>query len=740
MAEIKRVTLHPLKKDGSIDTDINLYPKTLVDGVVDREGNEIDIATQQELNVAKEELEESKQDKLVSGENIKTINGNSILGAGNVEIISGIWGNISGDIQEQTDLQNEFASKADLINGKVPASQLPSYVDDVLEFPTFDDFPETGESGIIYVAIDTGHTYRWSGSEYIEIGGGLEIIPVSDSTTVLELPEGFSILQYDVDSFFISNKSTIPLTKRVILSLQNHSGVYSASNLRASTTIEEFLIEENYYPYTMKYIDENETPDNEKGLYRYETTDSETGNTLSSHIVEVVKEEHAGGEVTFEKTTTSNNTSLNAQTFMSQFSSELSNYISVSSVTNVYSLYYSAMEVPFNGIRIGTKNIGTIQLTVLQECDVVIYKYFSYNAQTDVKIYDTDAEFTIDSETTYQFEDDDTPVRITLTAGSHTISSGGQNKRVILTAFEVDGESYNTFEKKELARTEDVQAVQSNLDAHIAESTARFVADEKLIQKNADDIVITNNKIGDIQIYQVVNRLPNPGEQFLNKIFRYNGVLYQCVQEGDGVHKEFVFDVSGNSEIVYGTDGRTYEAFMNEVGNEFKDYYEIPTHEEPGEESGTTITVLEAGKLFRNNGTIRIGSSSATGLVNFQSIADLPITSLKIGVKAYRADRPSCIYIEDNTRGYQQLIENSVEETLISLTYENEGDLDLLYLESRNNYTDTSGDEPVTIQCDNRVIVTRLIVDFGNISYIWKPILEEMTYEQTMNILRGNEE
>ena len=46
----KRVTLHPIKEDGSIDTSVNLYPKTLVDGVVDREGNAVDIATQQELD------------------------------------------------------------------------------------------------------------------------------------------------------------------------------------------------------------------------------------------------------------------------------------------------------------------------------------------------------------------------------------------------------------------------------------------------------------------------------------------------------------------------------------------------------------------------------------------------------------------------------------------------------------------------------------------------------------------
>jgi hypothetical protein len=52
---------------------------------------------------------------------------------------------------------------------KVPASQLPSYVDDVLEFATLSAFPTTGETGKIYVTTATNKTYRWSGSTYIEI-------------------------------------------------------------------------------------------------------------------------------------------------------------------------------------------------------------------------------------------------------------------------------------------------------------------------------------------------------------------------------------------------------------------------------------------------------------------------------------------------------------------------------------------------------------------------------------------
>ncbi len=53
--------------------------------------------------------------------------------------------------------------------GKVPAAQLPSYVDDVLEYANLASFPVTGEASIIYVALNTNKTYRWSGSSYTEI-------------------------------------------------------------------------------------------------------------------------------------------------------------------------------------------------------------------------------------------------------------------------------------------------------------------------------------------------------------------------------------------------------------------------------------------------------------------------------------------------------------------------------------------------------------------------------------------
>lgn len=81
-------------------------------------------------------------------------------------------------ISEVTNLQTILDGKqpsgnyATLESGKVPASQLPSYVDDVLEFSSQATLPATGETGKIYVALDTNKIYRWSGSTYVEISSG----------------------------------------------------------------------------------------------------------------------------------------------------------------------------------------------------------------------------------------------------------------------------------------------------------------------------------------------------------------------------------------------------------------------------------------------------------------------------------------------------------------------------------------------------------------------------------------
>ena len=60
-------------------------------------------------------------------------------------------------------------------NGKVLTSQLPSFVDDVIEAENFAALPNEGETGKIYVTLDDNKTYRWSGSAYVEISASLAL-------------------------------------------------------------------------------------------------------------------------------------------------------------------------------------------------------------------------------------------------------------------------------------------------------------------------------------------------------------------------------------------------------------------------------------------------------------------------------------------------------------------------------------------------------------------------------------
>jgi hypothetical protein len=74
-------------------------------------------------------------------------------------------------------------------DSKVPASQLPSYVDDVLEYVNEAAFPGTGETQKIYVALDNNKTFRWGGSSYTEISPS-EVTSVAGKSGIITLVKG----------------------------------------------------------------------------------------------------------------------------------------------------------------------------------------------------------------------------------------------------------------------------------------------------------------------------------------------------------------------------------------------------------------------------------------------------------------------------------------------------------------------------------------------------------------------
>jgi hypothetical protein len=96
-----------------------------------------------------------------------TVNGHELSGNVTVTKSDVGLGNVTNDAQVKRTEMGVASGVATLDSaGKVPSSQLPSYVDDVLEYDTKSAFPETGEAGKIYVDKSTNTTWRWGGSAY----------------------------------------------------------------------------------------------------------------------------------------------------------------------------------------------------------------------------------------------------------------------------------------------------------------------------------------------------------------------------------------------------------------------------------------------------------------------------------------------------------------------------------------------------------------------------------------------
>jgi len=116
--------------------------------------------------------------------------------------------------------------------GKVPSNQLPSYVDDVLEYASTSSFPATGETGKIYVAKDTNKSYRWSGSTYVELSSYAEastsasgLMSAADKTKLDGITKG-------------SAAGNVPVVGAALGTTNNNIVVTDAKgNLKASGTV-----------------------------------------------------------------------------------------------------------------------------------------------------------------------------------------------------------------------------------------------------------------------------------------------------------------------------------------------------------------------------------------------------------------------------------------------------------------------------------------------------------------------
>lgn len=113
------------------------------------------------------------------------------VGLGSADNTSDLNKPVSTAQQAALDLKIDLTEKGAAngvapLNGssKIDATYLPSYVDDVLEYANLAAFPVTGETGKIYVALDTNLIYRWSGSIYVEISEGIPMAYIDTDGTL----------------------------------------------------------------------------------------------------------------------------------------------------------------------------------------------------------------------------------------------------------------------------------------------------------------------------------------------------------------------------------------------------------------------------------------------------------------------------------------------------------------------------------------------------------------------------
>lgn len=171
---------------------------------------------------------------------IETIIGASILGGSRLSTNynSGTGKTTLDVIQNALALSSAQITDTNTANGLVkldgssliPAILLPGFVDDILEFASLAVFPVVGESGKIYIALDTSRQYRWSGTVYTPIlSGGVDAF---NGRTGLVIPA-----LNDYSSALIENTPSGNITANTVQAALNELDTLKQAKLLTGYTI-----------------------------------------------------------------------------------------------------------------------------------------------------------------------------------------------------------------------------------------------------------------------------------------------------------------------------------------------------------------------------------------------------------------------------------------------------------------------------------------------------------------------
>ena len=115
---------------------------------------------------------------------------------------------VSGELLTANDIPDLDASK--ITSGVIDAARLPASAGNIPEYATLSEFPIVGDSGKVYIALDTNKMYRWSGSTYVSIAGGVD--SVAGKTGAVSLDKG-DVGLANVDNTADASKNVLSATK-----------------------------------------------------------------------------------------------------------------------------------------------------------------------------------------------------------------------------------------------------------------------------------------------------------------------------------------------------------------------------------------------------------------------------------------------------------------------------------------------------------------------------------------------
>lgn len=296
-------------------------------------------------------------------------------------------------------------------------------------------------------------------------------------------------------------------------------------------------------------------------------------------------------------------------------------------------------EIVTQALRVGTnKNQGTLFIIGSGKSLVLrVGKYFSIDYNTKQRVYDKDATVVLNQQE-ITFSSDDEILELTRDEGIALLQNGA-NGRIILYGLSAYAPESGLWERLDLdtirQREKAVSELNSSLmNDHIEPletTTSKHNTQIQNLRADVihlqDDLGATAARIGTIRADNIA-QLPEPSHNYLNQVYRVNDEFYYCkIDSGTEINLyDWSFEnVAGTSEIT----ADNFVNFANDVGNGFKDL----------------VSVSSLSKVYRNSGSIKLGSSNAVGTFDVDVVLD-NITKVEVDWGAWSANKTSTISVE----------------------------------------------------------------------------------------------